>query len=237
MSQPPYGPGQPGQPPQYGQPGNPPPPSNQPPPGYGPPPGYQQPPPGYGPPPGYQQPPPGYGPPPAGYQPPQQPPPPAAPKPPSSLTAPAPQVEADGYERTLALLAYLWIAFFGIGETLITLRNLDLGLNNNISFGLNIGALVGLVAPFIILQVAKNSQLVSFHARQALILAIGYLVVRFVLELLYLIPARGFQDILVSGILVGGIRLLFVAAAMFAGIRAFFNRELYRLPLIGSFVK
>ncbi len=218
----PPGQGPQGQPPQYGQP--------PPQPGYQP----QQPPAYNTPPPGYVQP---QQPPAPAYQPPQQahnyqPPPPVA----RPMAAPAPQVQADGYERTLSLLVYIWVALFGTTGTFIALRGVDIGNRLDISFRLDLAELIGLLLPFIVMIAVRNGELVRFHARQALYLALAYIVLRLVVELFYLIPTRGVQDILVSGVLVGLVRLLIVFAALYAGVRAFANRELYRLPIIGNLV-
>ncbi len=230
--------------------------SQQPPPGYGPPPGSQgqppygqppgqppnyqpqQPSPNYQPqqpPPGYQQqPPPGY---PQGAYPPQASygPPPVAPK----MVVPTRVVEnADGFERTLSLLAYIWVAFYVGVASLIVLRiPVFRNTTGEFSFNLNFEALIILALPFIILAAVKSGELVRFHARQALYLGIALMVARVILQLLYLIPSEGVQDVLVRGILQGGIEVVFAAAALYAGVRAFYNRENYRLPLIGSFVK
>jgi len=216
--------------------------SQQYPPGGGPPPGQQPP---YGQPPQYgqqqpqqpQQQPPPYG------QPPQQ----YGQQPPygypqqqqyqqgySPAPVPAPVVEADGYERTLSLLVYFWVIWTGIatGANLLEFRNIGV-----FDFSVNLAALAVLLLPLVVSSVARGSQLVSFHARQALLLGIFYLVARFVVGLLFLIPDANVQKILVNDILIGVVHLLFVWLALMAGVRAFFNRELYRAPLVGGMVK
>lgn len=238
MSQPPYGqpPGQPGQPPQYGQP--------QQPPQYGQP---QPPPPGYSPAPGGYQPQP---PAPGGYQPPPQPPPGgyppqqtppgyqqqyAPPPTPRAVAAPPQVVEADGFERAMSLIAYFWVAYFvfTVGVSILGFRN----LGSAFSFSLNLSVLIIVVLPLIITFAAHSGELIKFHARQALYLGAAYIVVRLIIELLYLIPAEGVQDILVRGILQQGAEVIFAAAALYAGVRAFLNRELYKLPVISNFVR
>ncbi len=215
---PPGGPGPQGQPP-YGQP----PQYGQPQPG-----AYQQPPPQYGQPqPGvYQQPPPQYGQPQPG---------PGGPPQPNqvmqNLQATAPQVPADAYERTLSLLVYVWLLFFGLGS-LIVLRNLG-----TVGFSINLDVLRGLVLPIIVMFAVKEGQLARFHAKQALYLAIAFIILEFVVGLLRLIPNAGVQENLVDGGLIGLLRIIFSALALFAGVRAFANRELYRIPVIGSFVR
>ena len=210
------------------------PPGGGPPPGqppYGQPPqqyGQQQPQQPYGQPPqpyGQQQPP--YGQPPQQYG--QQPYQGYAPAP-----TPAPVVEADGYERTLSLLVYFWVIWTGIatGANLLEFRNLGV-----FDFAVNLSALAVLLLPLVVSSVARNSPLVSFHAKQALLLGIFYLVARFVVGLLFLIPDANVQKILVNDILIGVVHLLFVWLALMAGVRAFFNRELYRAPLVGGMVK
>lgn len=238
MSQPPYNPppGQPGQqpppygqpqPPQYGQPQPPPPGYNPPAGGYQPP---QQPPPG-----GYQpqQPPGGYQPQPTppGYQP-QYAPPPPVPKP---VAAPPQVVEADGFERAMSLMAYFWVAYFAftINASILGFRSIA----STFSFSLNLAVLIVVVLPAIITFAAHSGELVRFHARQAMLLGAAFIVVRLIIELFYLIPAEGVQDILVRGILQQGVEVVFAAAALYAGVRAFLNRELYKLPVISSFVK
>jgi uncharacterized membrane protein len=148
--------------------------------------------------------------------------------------APAPVVEADGYERTLSLLVYFWVIWTGIatGANLLEFRNLGV-----FDFAVNLSALAVLLLPLVVSSVARHSQLVSFHAKQALLLGIFYLIARFVVGLLFLIPDANVQKILVNDILIGVVHLLFVWLALMAGVRAFFNRELYRAPLVGGMVK
>lgn len=232
MSQqyPPGGGPPPGQQPDYGQPtqyGNQPQqPYNQQQP-YGQQPQYPQQQPPYG-----QQPPPGYPP----YQ--QQ-------QPYAQAPAPAQVVEADAYERTLSLLAYVWIALviaiafilpFGPG-----LNVLAIGYFNDLipvsRVAVNLGALIILVLPFALSASARESILARFHGKQALLLGAFYLLARFVIGLLYLIPDETVRGILVSGILVGAAQVLFAYLALTAGIRAFYKRELYRLPVVGGMVK
>jgi len=210
--------------------------SQQYPPGGGPPPGqqppYAQPPQQYGQqpqqqPPPYGQPPQQYGQqPPYGYQQPFQG---YAPGP-----APAQVVEADGFERSLSLLVYVWVIWAGIstGANLLEFRNIGV-----FDFSVNLAALAVLLLPLVAMSVARSSQLVSFHARQALFLGIFYLIARFAVGLLFLIPDANVQKILVNDILIGVVHLLFVWLALTAGVRAFFNRELYRAPLVGGMVK
>ena len=235
-----YGQNPPQQPPQYGQ--NP----SQQPPQYGQPqPGIYQQPPQYGQPQSgaYQQPP-QYGQPQPGVyqQPPQpQPGPSAADRAAQALQASAPQVQADGYERTLSLLSYMWVAYFisvSFAGTLIRLRLINVGLSSNtFDFGINLGALVLLLFPLVVMLGVREGQLARFHAKQALFLGIAYFVLEVVVGLLLLIPSEGFQDVLVSGILQGLVRVLIVVFGLFAGVRAFANREMYRIPVIGGFVK
>jgi hypothetical protein len=54
---------------------------------------------------------------------------------------------------------------------------------------------------------------------------------------LFLIPDSTVQQLLVAGILVGAIQLAFIWLALTGAVRAFFNRELYRLPVVGGMVK
>lgn len=251
----PGGPGGQGQPPQYGQPqpGNP---QNQPTqyggpqgqPPYGQPQGqppYGAPPPQYGQQPGGPQGQPPYGaPPPPTYQ--QQPggspAPYGAPSAASALQQPARQVQADAYERSLTLAVYLWVGLLasgalGLGNTPLVLRSASLGSTYSVSFGLNLGFLVSFALPLAVLYGIKQGELVRFHARQALALVAAYTVIRLVIELFFLIPSAGVQDILFSGIIVGALVTILALAACFAGVRAFFNRELVRLPVVGGFVK
>ncbi|HEX8491668.1 MAG TPA: hypothetical protein VF658_02395 [Pyrinomonadaceae bacterium] len=220
MSQqyPPGGGPPPGQQPDYGQQqpyGQP---SQQP---YG---GQQQPP--YGQQPGYPQQQPPYGGQP-GYPPYQQ----------QQGFAPAPVpaqvVEADAYERTLSLLVYVWLVMF----TVLTSGSV-LGFRNDVRFTIEIhlALLAGLILPLVVSAVVKTP-LASFHAKQALYLGVLYVAARFVIGLLFLIPDSTVQQLLVAGILVGALQLAFIWLALTGGVRAFFNRELYRLPVVGGMVK
>jgi uncharacterized membrane protein len=221
MSQqyPPGGGPPPGQQPDYGQPtqyGNQPQqPYNQQQP-YGQPPQYPQQQPPYG-----QQPPPGYPP----YQ--QQ-------QPYAQAQAPAQVVEADAYERTLSLLSYIWVVMFSV----ITDGSV-LELRNEVRFFVYIRliALAGLLLPLVVSSVVKSGQLARFHAKQALYLGALWIVARFVVGLLFLIPDSTVQQILVAGILVGALQLAVIWLALNGAVRAFFNRELYRLPVVGGMVK
>jgi uncharacterized membrane protein len=222
------------------------------PPGGGPPPG-QQPPYGqpqqpqqqqqpYGQPPQqpYGQPPQGYGqqPPPYGYQ--QQP----YQQGYAPAPVPAPVVEADAYERSLSLLGYIWVAIgiaFGVGNVLYFTPSINdivmRGGVGGVSFGINLGALVLLVLPFALMTAMKGSQLVRFHAKQALLIGVFYLAAIIVIGLLDLINDATVRGIIVNGFLVGGVKVLFAGLALLAGIRAFYYRELYRAPVVGGMVK
>jgi hypothetical protein len=216
--QPPYGQPQQPQQPQYGQPQQPqqPPPYGQPPQQYGqqpPPYGYQQP---------YQQP---------GYAP---------------APVPAPIVEADAYERTLSLLGYAWVALFVAFSSATVLyftptindimaRGFERG--GGVPFGINLGALVILVLPFIMMSTLKNCQLARFHGKQAFLLGVFYLSALIVVGLLELINDPTVRGIIVGGILVGALKVVFAGLALLAGIHAFYYRELYRAPVVGGMVK
>jgi uncharacterized membrane protein len=152
------------------------------------------------------------------------------------------QVPADAFERTLSLLVYLWVGLcaggvLGLGDTPLALRSASGGLTYSVAFSINLGFLVCLALPLAVMYAAKHGELVRFHAKQALYLGIAYILVRLLVELLYLIPSAGVQDILFSGIIVGLLHVILALAAAYAGVRAFYNRELYQLPLIGGFIK
>jgi apolipoprotein N-acyltransferase len=199
------------------------------PPGGGPPPGQQPP---YGqqaPPYGQQQPQQPYGQPPQQYG--QQPPPYGyqgyAPAP-----MPAPVVEADGYERGLALACYLWVAVVILGgPNVIQFTNFG-----GFTFEFNLMALAVLLLPLAASAAAGESQLVRFHAKQAMMLGLFYLIARFLVGLFWLIPDMDVVRIL-GGILVGAVVLLFIYLAVTAGVRAFLKRELYRAPMVGGMVR
>ena len=208
------------------------------PPGGGPPPGQppygqQQPP--YGQQQPYGQPPQQYGQQPYGYQQGYTP----APTPP-------PVVEANPFERGISLAAYMWVAlvlavgaFGGVasplagvtsGGSILSLYN----LGNGFDFSLNIAPLVILALPLGVMAAARGNQFVSFHAKQALFIGVFYLVARIIVGLLLLVPQVYVQGILVYGILIGGVQFLFAYLACVGGARAFLNRELYRVPVVGS---
>lgn len=198
------------------------------PPGGGPPPG-QQPPYGQPPPYGQQQPPPygqqqpqqyGQQPPPYGYQG-------YAPAP-----MPPPVVEADGYERGLSLACYLWVALAILGgPNVIEFTNFA-----GFDFAFNLMALAVLLLPLAASAAAGESQLVRFHAKQAMLIGVFYLLARFLVGLFSLIPDPQVVRIL-GGILTGVVVLLFIYLAVTAGVRAFLRRELYRAPLVGGMVR
>ncbi|HEX8846633.1 MAG TPA: hypothetical protein VF791_18445 [Pyrinomonadaceae bacterium] len=207
----------------------------------------QQYPPGGGPPPGqppygqpqqpqygqqqqpYGQPPQQYGQQPYGYQQPYQP----------GYTQPAPVVEADGFERTLSLLVYLWVIWAGIvfATPLFLFKLVPTGFSNEFVWNFSLGPLVLILMPLVAAAAARQSALASFHSKQALYLAIFYIIARLVVGLFNLIPNATVQSILVEGILGGVVALLFTWMALTGGIRAFYNRELYRLPAVGGMVK
>ena len=205
-------PGQPpyGQPPQYGQQQ----PQQQQP--YGQPPQqqpYGQPPQQYG-----QQPQQPYGYPQQGYAP---------------APMPAPVVEADSFERSLSLICYLWVAL-GIavsGASVLEFRNFG-GFN----FIINLGALAIILLPFAAQSASGDSQFVRFHAKQAFLIGVFYLIARFVAGLIFLVNDPNVQGI-VGGLLVGAVQVAFVYLAVVAGVRAFFRRELYRAPMVGGMVR
>jgi uncharacterized membrane protein len=204
------------------------------PPGGGPPPGQQPP---YGQQPqqpqyGQQQPP--YGQPPQqygqqpqqyGYQQPYQ--------QPGYAAMPAPVVEADSFERSLSLICYLWVAL-GIalgGSSVLEFRNFG-----RFSFIINLGALVILLLPLAAQAAAGDSQLVRFHAKQAFLIGVFYLLARFVVGLIFLVNDENVQAI-VGSLLVGAVQVLFSYLAVVAGVRAFYKRELYRAPVVGGMVR
>lgn len=202
------------------------PPGGGPPPGQQPPYGQQQPPYGQQQPqqPPYGQPPQQYGQPPQpyGYQQPYQ-----------QGYAPVPVVEADDYERSLSLICYLWVAL-GIalnGASVLEFRNFG-----RFNFIINLGALAILLLPLAAQAAAGESQLLRFHAKQAFLIAVFYLIVRFVAGLIFLVNDENVQGI-VGGILVGVVQVLFIYLAVVAGVRAFYKRELYRAPAVGGMVR
>ena len=224
--------------------------SQQYPPGGGPPPGqppYGQPPQQYGQPQqqqpygqppqpyGQQQPP--YGQPPQQYG--QQPYQGYAPAP-----MPAPVVEADAYERSLSLFAYVWVALsvaFGSATVLYFTPTINdimaRGGAGGVAFGIDNGALMVLELPYVVMTALSNSQLARFHGKQALIIGAFYLVAMIVIGLLDLIPEPTVRGIVVHGLLVGALKIFFAGLALLAGVRAFFYRELYRAPMVGGMVK
>lgn len=196
----------------------------------GPPPGqppYGQPQPPYGqqqqpygqPPQQYGQQPPPYGYPPQGYAP---------------APVPAPVVEADSFERSLVFACYLWVGLaIGIGQApnLIELHNLG-----EFSFIINLAALAVIMLPLAAQSAAGESQFVRFHAKQAMMIGVFFLIARFVVGLVFLVP-NGYVQGIVGGLLVGAVAALFIYLAAVAGVRAFFRRELYRAPMVGGMVK
>lgn len=147
---------------------------------------------------------------------------------------PAQVVEADAFERTLSLLVYIWVIMFGV-----LTEGSVLEFRNDVRFSvfIRLSLLAGLLLPLVVAAVARSGQLARFHARQALFLGVLYIVARFVVGLLFLIPDVTVQQILVAGILIGALQLAFIWLALTGGVRAFFNREIYRLPVVGGMVK
>jgi uncharacterized membrane protein len=148
--------------------------------------------------------------------------------------APAQVVEADAYERTLSLLVYVWLVMFTVlaDGSVLEFRN-----DVRFSLFIRLAPLAGLLMPLVVSAVAKTGALVRFHARQAFLLGVLYIVARFVIGLLFLIPDTTVQQLLVAGILIGGLQLAVTWLALTGAVRAFFNRELYRLPVVGGMVK
>jgi uncharacterized membrane protein len=135
----------------------------------------------------------------------------------------------------MSLITYFWVAFyaFNTGVSILGFRNIA----STFSFSLNLGVLIIVVLPLIVTLAAKSGELIRFHAKQALYLGAAFIVVRLIIELLYLIPSEGVQDILVRGVLQQGVEVIFAAVALYAGVRAFLNRELYKLPVISNFIR
>ncbi len=198
------------------------------PPGGGPPPGQQPP---YGqqaPPYGQQQQP--YGQPPQQYG--QQPPPPYGYQGYAPAPMPAPVVEADGFERGLSFACYIWVVLFMIGGPTV-LQFSNVGVFN---WEINLIPLAMLLLPVAASGAAGDSQLVRFHAKQALMIGVFYLIARFLIGLIYLIPDATTIGIL-GPILVGAVVLFFIYLAVSGAVRAFLRRELYRAPLVGGMVR
>jgi uncharacterized membrane protein len=160
----------------------------------------------------------------------------------AAIKQPARQVAADGFERSLTLLVYLFSTLaaagvLGLSDTPLALRSTGTSFSYVVSFGLSLSYLVAFALPLAVIYGVRSGELVRFHAKQALWLLIAYTVIRLVIELFFLIPAPGVQDILFNGVIVGLLHVILVLAGAFAGVRAFFNREMYALPVIGGFVK
>jgi uncharacterized membrane protein len=147
---------------------------------------------------------------------------------------PAPVVDADSFERSLSLICYLWVAFsIGVGQGASVVEFRYLGA---FSFVINLAALAIIMLPLAAQSVAGESQFVRFHAKQAFMLGVFYLIARFVAGLVFLIPQADVQTIL-GGLLVGAVVVLFIYLASVAGVHAFFRRELYRAPMVGGMVR
>lgn len=146
---------------------------------------------------------------------------------------PAQVVEADAFERTLSLLVYVWVVMFTVlsDSSVLDFRN-----DVRFTVFIRLAPLAGLILPLVVSSIVKTP-LAGFHAKQALFLGVLYVVARFVVGLLFLIPDSTVQQILVAGILVGGLQLAFIWLALTGAVRAFFNRELFRLPVVGGMVK
>ncbi|HYO91947.1 MAG TPA: hypothetical protein VEQ40_09935 [Pyrinomonadaceae bacterium] len=146
---------------------------------------------------------------------------------------PAQVVEADAYERTLSLLVYVWLVMFTV---LSDAGVLDFRNDVRFMVYIRLAPLAGLILPLVVSAVVKTP-LASFHAKQALFLGVLYVAARFVIGLLLLIPDTTVQQLLVTGILIGALQLAFIWLALTGAVRAFFNREIYRLPVVGGMVK
>jgi uncharacterized membrane protein len=148
---------------------------------------------------------------------------------------PPPVVEADEYERTITLVTYIWVA---LGVALLENPVFQMayfgGYYGSFYFNLHLGGLAILLLPLFAPKAQPNSQLVRFHAKQALVIAIAFLVVQFLLGFVYMIP--GYGGIFLGGILMGAAQIFLAYLAVTAGLRAFFNRELFRVPVIGGMV-
>jgi len=148
---------------------------------------------------------------------------------------PPPVVEADTYERTITLVTYIWVAA-GVAlleSSVFQLLSLG-GYYGGFYFTLHLGGLAILLLPILAPKSQPNSQLVRFHSKQALIIAVAFLIVQFLMGFLYMVPGTG--GVILGGILVGAAQLFFAYLAITAGLRAFFNRELFRVPVIGGMV-
>lgn len=214
-NQPPYGQPPQGQPP-YGQPqyGQPPQPQPQPP--------YSQPAQGYQP--QYGQPQSPYGQPQPGYQP-QYPPaqvqPQVKPSPVANFTAPARTVPFSAQASVGIFLAYSFLLIGATGAAFSVLGSLSL-----LGVITAAAALMGAVAVF---TTEKSNNFIRFHAAQALILGIAWIVIELIL-----------------GILAGSIALYtpiaYIHSILFVGYafviaytiyRAACRSEVYQLPVIG----
>jgi uncharacterized membrane protein len=153
---------------------------------------------------------------------------------------PAQVVEAAAFERSLSLLVYIWAIMFTVlvGGSVLEFRN-----DYKFQFIIHLVPLAGLLLPLVASSVVKTGQLAIFHARQALYLGALYFVARFAIGLLYLIPETTadstvtVRSILIEGILIGALEIVFIWLALTGAVRAFYNRELYRLPVVGGMVK
>ncbi|MDT5062988.1 MAG: hypothetical protein QOH63_3447 [Acidobacteriota bacterium] len=225
--------------------------SQQYPPGGGPPPGQQPP---YGQPQQPQQPqygqqqpqqPPPYGQPPQQYG--QQPPPYGYQQPYAPAPVPPPVVDADAYERSMSLVSYVWVALLIAAGAMAGFAGLGAYTAGNVlaifyapggvDFAINLSPLVILALPLAVSTACRHSQFVSFHSKQALMIGVFYLIARIIVGLFFLIPQGQVQGILVAGILIGAVQFFFTYLAALGGARAFLNRELFRVPVVGGMVK
>ena len=147
-----------------------------------------------------------------------------------------PVVEANDYERTITLATYIWVAL-GIAlleSPVFQIISFGYGGYGGTYFNMHIGGLAILLLPIFAPKAQPNSQLVRFHAKQALVIAVAFLIVQFLLGFVYMIGYSA--GAILGGLLIGAAQLFFAYLAITAGLRAFFNRELFRVPVIGGMV-
>ena len=135
------------------------------------------------------------------------------------------------------MIVYLWLVFFGLPHALLGF-SLESTYGNNTVFvwRWDLGVAYGIVGPLALYLAIRGASLIKFHALQAVYLFAGYVIVRTVLQLLYLIPAQGFQDVLLDQAIVPAVQAGFAFLAVFLGAKALVNKELYPIPFVGNFI-
>ena len=148
----------------------------------------------------------------------------------NSFTAPAQTVQFNPQSAVAIFLAYIFLVIFG-PTPILNLTNIGsiYGLNGgSVDVSFNFAGVLPIAGALIVFLLEKNNSFVRFHAAQALVFSIAWLILGFIIGLLEAVNTRIF---LYLG------EFLFIAYVFIVAYviyRAAYKSEVYKLPVVGN---